>query len=157
VSNNNDPQIRSQFGSAIVANLANVTTITLRLRIDLDKDGVFNDALAPTDFSLFYGENTYVSPGAQNATSGVNRSLVATSLVANGDFFYLATYSGLDLTNSGAISGGLASLRIDPTNGATGNGAPFQIDRLTVVSVPEPASTSLLMSGLALLLIRRRR
>lgn len=158
VSNGNDPQVRSQFGSPIVGNLADVTTITLRLRIDVNKDGIFNDALSPTSFSLYYGESSYVSPGAQNATGGVNRLLIFTTLVAQGsDFFYVATYSGLDLTNGGAITGGLASLRIDPTNGSGGNGSPFEIDRLTVVSVPEPTGASILLSGLVVLLVRRRR
>ncbi|MFC7336018.1 PEP-CTERM sorting domain-containing protein [Haloferula chungangensis] len=159
VVNHGDPQVRTNGSFSTnwaTINLADITTITLRLRIDMNKDGLFNDALAAGNFNVFWGSAAYDTPGAANPAAGsYNNSLGdPTTLAADGaGNFYLATWSGLDLG-----TGTLESLRIDVRDGGTAAeriGTPFELDRLEVI--PEPSSALLLLTGAGTMLLRRRR
>lgn len=154
-SASNDPQIRSDFGFGIDKSL--VESFTLRLRIDTDQNSVFDDPLSGSEFFLFWGSTSYGSPGATNiGDTNINLG-IPSSLVAETNGWHIATWS---IPTGGLTAGAnstIESMRIDPTNLADGNGDSFEIDYLTISTVPEPTSLSLVALGMIAACSRKRR
>ena len=154
----NDPQIRSDFGFGIDKTL--IEEIEIRIRIDNDQSGTFDDTLAGTEFTVFAGTIPHNNPGAFPNVA-INNLGAPTSLVAQADGWHVATWDNVAATLSGGAGGAdptLEALRIDPTNLATGNGDSFEIDYLSITTaVPEPTSILLGCAGLfGVCLVRRR-
>lgn len=153
VSNSNDPQIRSDFGLGI--SKADVRSIVFRIRVDADQNGIYDDALSATTALFFFGTSSYLNPGALNS-GDTNISPGTPSLTAQSNGWTLFTY---DLP-AGITAGGnptIESLRLDPTNAASGNGDSFEVDFIQINGVPEPSSFALLVFGALSLGLRRTR
>lgn len=156
-SNSNDPQIRNDFSIGIAK--ADITGFTLRIRIDNDDNGAFDDALVATNFDLFWGANAYGNPGAtNNSDTNTNAGLAATpTLTAQTNGWYLVDWAFAAGTLTAGTDTNLNSIRIDPTNSPAGSGDSFEIDYFTIVGVPEPGSSTLVALGALTVCLRRRR
>lgn len=155
-SSSNDPQVRADFGIGI--DKTTVKEVAMRIRIDSDQNGMYDDSIAGNvDFSLFWGTDQYVHPGANNGNSQLNFNFGAPdSLVAQADGWHLATWTFAAGLSSGT-GANLDSLRIDPTNGPAGNGDSFEVDYVSVSVVPEPTSLLLTLLGSVGVIMQRRR
>lgn len=153
ISNGNDPQIRTDFELGI--NKSSVESFSLRIRIDKDQANGYDDALEDGDFFVFWGSTAYVNPGATNIGDTNFNLGDATTLTAQSNGWYLATW---EIPSGGLTAGAnpnVQSIRIDPTNLAPGDS--FEIDSFTITGVPEPSSTSLIALCALSLGLRRRR
>lgn len=128
-SGNGDLQIRTDFDLGL--SKSEVGRIELRVRIDLDQNDVYDDSLTGNDLSLFWGSNTYITPGAQNGAGNVSISLgVADRVLEGSDGWHLFIWN-----DKGGLTGGgsadLKSFRLDAVNGNLG--ASFEVDFLRIL------------------------
>ena len=69
----NDPQIRSDFSIGF-ADAGDITNISVRIRVDLNDNGIFDDTLAESNVDLAFGNATYDVPGAGNTANAGNQN-----------------------------------------------------------------------------------
>lgn len=124
-----DPQLRTDFSPAI--DKTRVGRIEVRARIDVDQNGIYDDALTLARLSLFWGTGGYANPGAANGnpqTTFTNISS-ANQLVAQADGWYLFIWN-----DAGGLSGGsgntINSFRFDTVNDLPGSS--FEVDYLRI-------------------------
>lgn len=148
----NDPQIRSDFA----VSLTDITKVVIRLRADVNKDGVFNDVLTEGNTDFFFGNLQYLNPGAGNTANAGNRNFATDAVFDGGTItveangWHIFTY-----VVSGSPLGSLNSLRIDPINNT--NPVSFEVDYLKIEGIPEPATLGMVtLFGGGMLWIRRR-
>ncbi|MGB6220289.1 hypothetical protein [Haloferula sp.] len=124
-SNSGDLQVRSDFAPGIEK--GSVGRIEIRARIDLNQNDIYDDALTAPNLSLFWGTNSYVTPGAQNGNGNVSFTTLqgADEVVAQADGWHLFIWN-----DEGGLSGGVGTLvnswRLDAVNGNLG--ASFEVD-----------------------------
>lgn len=128
-SNSNDIQIRTDFDVGL--NKTEVGRIEVRVRIDLDQNDVYDDALVSSDLSLFWGSITYGTPGASNVGGSTSIPLgVADRVVAETDGWHVFIWN-----DKGGLTGGatddLKSFRLDAVNNNLG--ASFEVDFLRIL------------------------
>ncbi len=132
----NDPQIRSDFSIGL-PDAYFVTDIVLRVRADLDDNGVFDDTLTEADVDVFFGNFTYVVPGAGNATNAGNQNFdgltgFTSTLTSEANGWHVFSYS----CDQGRL-GSIRSLRIDPVNNLPGRS--FEVDYILITNGPTGA------------------
>jgi hypothetical protein len=153
---NNDPQVRSDFEPGFDKTL--VDGLELRLRVDVDNNSAYDDALVAANLSVFWGTSPYATPGAANQTAPNNQYNfnfgAPTTLVPESDGWHVATWVLTPGSLTQGVGDTVRSLRIDPVNGITG--ASFELDYFRVSAVPEPSALALLGIGGALALVARR-
>jgi len=149
----NDPQIRSDFEPGFDKTLVN--GLELRLRIDLNLNGTYDDTLTAANFNVYWGTQAYATPGAVNGPSQLNFNFGSpTAITAQGEGWYLATWT----ITPGSLTQGtngvtVRSLRVDPVNNVPG--ASYELDYLRVTAVPEPGVAALILLGIGWLSFAR--
>mgnify|MGYP001571741790 CR=1 FL=1 len=150
----NDPQIRSDFSIGF-ADAGDITSISVRIRVDLNDNGIFDDTLAESNVDLAFGNATYVVPKAGNTANAGNQ---------NFDGLAGFTSTKIDEANGWTIFsytcevdrlGSMRSLRLDPIN--NNPGTSYEVDYISIQGIPEPSTLGLVgIAGMGLLLVRRR-
>jgi hypothetical protein len=131
-------QIRSYFDIGLDA--SKVTNVTVRLRIDINNDGVWNDELkngilGNKHFSLYYAKTRYTDETNIPLTQLDNHPDVTLTITSQADGWSVWSMSFAE----GALTGNLKSLRLDP-RGSTVS-VPFELDSVAIYTSGEKYRT----------------
>ena len=148
----------SAVSSRLMGTTAGVDPIIQRAGLNIDTS-VYDtleirmalDPASTSRFEVFWGTSTFPGPAG-------GQSIVATGdLIRDGN---LHTYR-FDLSDEAAWDGSLNILRVDPlADGDAAAGRSFEIDYIRLLdgaAIPEPSSALLSLTGLFLVVARRRR
>jgi len=150
----NDPQIRSDFSIGF-ADAGDITSISVRIRVDLNDNGVFDDTLAESNVDLAFGNFTYVVPGAGNTPNAGNQNFNGLAGFTSTKIDEANGWTIFSYTCAVDRLGSLRSLRLDPVN--NGPGASYEVDYISIQGIPEPSTLGLVgIAGMGLILVRRR-
>jgi hypothetical protein len=135
VMNHPDVQIWATFVKDLFPDLAQVRSVTVRLRVDKNRNGVFDDAQSGPDVSVvLYGLRTDTPTEVF-----FHQALTKPRLVREADGFFTAHFTGIDMTRGGLATGSLRALRVDPLQGPPSLGVPFEIDYVRIEDGREEA------------------
>jgi hypothetical protein len=116
-------QIRSGFDVGV--NAALVNRITVRIRMDLDNNGTYDDALSSSDFQFRFGATTW-----HQQEANVSAALLTLTMEPDGgNGWHIAVITLAD----GEISGDLSYIRMD-MDGLNTNGKSGEIDYVKIES-----------------------
>jgi hypothetical protein len=128
VMNNPDVQIWATFVSDLFPDFELVRSVTVRLRVDKNRNGVFDDAQSGLDVSVvLYGKRPDTPTGVL-----FHHVLTKPRIVREADGFFTVHFTEIDMTRGGVLSGSLRALRVDPLNGPPSLGVPFEIDYVRI-------------------------
>jgi len=135
VMNHLDVQIWATFVKDLFPDFAQVRSVTVRLRADKNRNGVFDDAQSGLDVSVvLYGLRTDTPTWVL-----FHHVLTKPRLVREADGFFTAHFTGIDMTRGGVLWGSLRALRVDPLQGPSSLGVPFEIDYVRIEDGREAA------------------
>jgi hypothetical protein len=146
-------QIRSFFDLGLDA--TKVTNITVRLRIDINNDGQWNDVLTngsttSDHFNLYYARQPYTNETNIAVTQLDTNPGVTLTITSQAEGWSVWSMSFAE----GALTGNLKSLRLDMRG--SGTAVPFELDSVAIYAIPEPATLGMLGLGAMIAAVIRR-